>query len=386
MLHKFYLLFICLPFFVHAQTWQTLTPFPNLERDDAVAFAIGQNGYLVTGNHNGFGESNRLWIYHTPTDSWSEGATFPGEPRQYASTFTFGPFAYLIGGISQNNVPLNDVYRYNSLTDQWDSLPIFPGLPHWSSATVSFPDAGYLFGGTTLSSTLNQAWKFDFVQETWTVLENLPAIGKRDLFAFTSGNDIYIGGGFSINPIVFYNEMVVYHTQTGTYDNSVPYPNQGIGYSCACNYKGGGVVVGGNHSNGTLTNEAWYFDGNQWIAQPTFSELGIKGMSCFKVNNTAYFVAGIDENGQRTNSLHAFSDTLSNATYLSVYPNPSTDGIFVNAPIGTTVELYNLNGMRLKDVRFDFSDIDYFPILSPGLYLVYANYNGNETIQKVAIY
>jgi N-acetylneuraminic acid mutarotase len=381
---------ICLCFFIpamiFAQTWQELSPFPHFERDDAVAFAIGKNGYIVTGNHNGFSESNRLWVYHSETNTWSEGSAFPGEPRQYASTFTNGPFAYLIGGISENNLPLKDVYRYDSQTDSWEELDLFPGVAHWSSATVSLPQAGYLFGGTNQTNTLKQAWHFDFASETWEVLDSLPTIGKRDMFAFNRGNQIFIGGGFSINPLTFYNEMLEYDTDNGLYQTVESYPNEGIGYGTACNYQQGGLVVGGYRIDGSFSNEAWYFDGQHWQAQNAFSPLSIKGMSSFKINETAYFLSGIYETGQRSNQLFALKETSENSNWLKVYPNPSKNGCYFEAPIGTKLTIYDISGKLLHELELSFSNTIYFSKLTIGIYILVAKNEDLETIRKIAVH
>jgi N-acetylneuraminic acid mutarotase len=380
-----YSLLLTVPFIVQAQNWEQRCPFPGLERDDAVAFSIGLNGYVVTGNHNGFTESNRLWIYHSESNTWSEGSAFPGEPRQYAAVFTHGPFAYMIGGISQNNIPLNDVYRYNSTTDQWIELPDFPGTAHWSSATVSLPQSGFLFGGTNFTTTLKQAWRFEFGSESWLAIDSLQSIGKRDLFAFSIGNDIYLGGGFSINPITFYNEMIVYHSQTDSYQMVQPYPSQGIGYGTACNFEKGGMVVGGNHSDGSLSNEVWYFNGQNWEQKPAFTALGIKGMSSFKIDQTAYFTSGIYETGQRTNELFALKETAQSDHWLKLFPNPSSDGFFIDAPIGTTVEIFDITGKKMIDSVLDYSNDLFISTLNTGIYLLVAKNNAQEILQKIVI-
>ena len=82
---------------MHAQAPDTWTQKANLsgaEREGAVAFSIGQFGYLGTGI-NTVGFLDDFWQYDPATDTWTQKANVPGGLRCHAVAFTIGNFGYI---------------------------------------------------------------------------------------------------------------------------------------------------------------------------------------------------------------------------------------------------------------------------------------------------
>ncbi len=376
--------FYTFPFFFHSQTWNQLENFPGLERDDAVAFSIGEKAFLVTGNHNGFSESNFLWIYDSASKTWNRGTDFPGEKRQYATAFRHNEFAYLIGGISESNLPLNDVFRYNSITDSWVELDTFPSSSRWSAAGTVFGDSGYLFGGTTLTETLNDAWRFDFETEKWTALPTIPSVGKRDQLCFSIGEKIILSCGFSINPLEYHNETFSFDCNSQIWKQLETFPSTAIGYGTVANFPTKGIVLGGYREDGTFSKEAWKFENDSWEQLPDFLPNGMRGMSSFTINNSAYFLTGLNEDLTRSSAFYELVFEEENS--IKFFPNPSTGKVNIVAPINSSLEIFNVLGEKISSNSFEFNNqlILYFD--NVGVYFVQVKYtNGNTKIVKLMI-
>jgi N-acetylneuraminic acid mutarotase len=75
--------------------WEILPSYPGLGKDDAVAFSIGNYGYLATGNNAGFEESNFVFRYSVSENSWTRISDFAGPTRQYAGRFVINDFGVI---------------------------------------------------------------------------------------------------------------------------------------------------------------------------------------------------------------------------------------------------------------------------------------------------
>ncbi len=358
---------------IFAQTWTQLENYPGLGRDDAVAFSIADCGYILTGNHAGFSESNDMWKYNTTTNQWLKVADFPGEKRQYALSFTNEEFAYILGGISENNIPLNDFYSYNSIYDSWQKLDSFPGLPRWSAAGTVYQKSAYLFGGTTLTTGLNDSWRYDFNLEVWENLESVPSIGKRDQLCFTIGEKIYLSTGFSINPTIFHSETYSYNVSTLEWKNEVDFPSQAIGYGAVANSNNKAIILGGLRSGENYSDEAWQFNiSDSWTKISTCLSNGTKGMSAFSINDKYYFLTGKKDDFTLSKDFYVLS--FENKNEVQIYPNPSKEEINFTGPIGSKIEIFNSLGENILNHTFDFSNNTFYTFKEIGIYLVRITY------------
>lgn len=349
-----------------AQSWTQLEDYPGLGRDDAVAFSLADCGYIVTGNHGGFSESNQMWKYNTTTKQWYKLTDFPGEKRQYALAFTNNQFAYVLGGISENNVPLNDFYRYNSLDNSWQQLDSFPGLARWSAATIQSQKSAFVFGGATVNGFLNDSWRYDFKTESWENLDTIPALAKRDQLCFSLGDKIYLSCGYSINPLMYHSETFSYNIQTHTWNQELDFPSEAIAYGTVANSGNKAIILGGYRTDNSFSKEAWLFDGTKWTELTSCLSTGTRGMSAFSINNKYYFLTGKKEDLSLSKDFYALSFTDENKLF--IYPNPSEKSVHFNAPIGSSLEIFNSLGEKVNQCTFDFSNEVFLEINESGIY------------------
>lgn len=373
------IIWILLPVSAYNQT-EELTPFPGLVRDDAVAFNIGNKGYLVTGNHNGFNESNRLWIYDASSNLWIEGSSFPGIPRQYASAFSIGHQAWLIGGISENGTPLNDVWCYNSYTETWSQSADFPGMARWGASACSDTRYGYLIGGTNSTSTTNQCWRFDPVFQSWTALPNYPGIGTREAVLLQLAGKLVYTGGFSINPLQCHRQTYILDLSSLSWQTGTDFPDTISSYLSGSGRFQKGIVFGGWSCYNSFSNRIWETNGFEWNLLDSLPFPGIRGMSSFTIDGQVYSTSGLISDGSKTNRLFRFGTPV-NAENIQIYPNPSRSHFQLYAPIGSTIHCIDFFGKMILEQQLtsELTDLE----LPPGCYLLQINTNDRIQIRKI---
>ncbi len=331
-----------------------LTPNPSVGRDDAIAFSIGTNGFLVTGNQGGFSESNKLWKYDSKENYWSEKAEFPGIERQYASCFTFDSKAYIIGGYSEFGQALNDMWEYNSITDSWTQKPNFPGFPHWGASACSFKKLGFVVGGTNGTEALTDVWSYDFFTEEWNKKADLPE-GSREGTLIALANKISYVGGFAISPFECTAKYFHFNVQENLWSQGVDFPSINTSYLTGVSGVEKAYIASGWSCDNNFGNELWETDGETWILKDTFPENGIRGMSAFSINSIAYFLGGINSSNVRSNRMYSYGSENSNEL-ISVYPNPFQNETTVFAPISSKIVCFDQLGKSVLTIENTISE------------------------------
>lgn len=88
----------------------------DVRRHSTAAFAIGNNGYIVSGRAQN-GVINNVWKYNPSSDSWSnEHQAFQGSAREKAVGFTLDGKGYVTTGSDSNGA--------NFFRDNWQFTPV----------------------------------------------------------------------------------------------------------------------------------------------------------------------------------------------------------------------------------------------------------------------
>jgi N-acetylneuraminic acid mutarotase len=372
---------ISLPFHTICQVSE-LNPNPSLERDDAAAFSIGSMGYLVTGNHNGFSESNRLWQYNTEFDTWTEGPTFPGVPRQYASSFSIGMNAYLIGGISESGIPLNDVWEYASAHNTWTRLSDFPGTARWGTSSCAHQNFGYLAGGTNGQTTSNALWRFNPESKSWDSLAPFPGIGTREGVLLALSNSLVYVGGFSINPLTCQQETYRYSIESNSWNQGTDFPLSQSAYLSGNGLLNSGFVFSGWGCDNSFSNTVWKTDGLQWTLIDTLPFQGIRGMSSFECDGFVYSMTGLEVTGQKSRRIFRVGQPL-NTQELVIYPNPTADKTIIYTSVGADLQVFDLLGRLVHHEQTVHSNTTLQ--LPSGTFVVLVESNGTKILQKLVV-
>jgi len=109
MAKRAYLLVVCLlPILAFSQfnQWTKKADFTAGKRERAVAFSIGDYGYVSTGIDTAEILLKDLWQYDPNTDTWMQKADLPGAARRDAIAFSVNGKGYVGTGIDNANASL----------------------------------------------------------------------------------------------------------------------------------------------------------------------------------------------------------------------------------------------------------------------------------------
>lgn len=362
-------LFFSIQFLIYSQNWEQLSAVPSPGRDDGVSFSINGFGYIVTGNQNGFSESNKLFQYTPISNSWKEVNPFPGVARQYAGVFVVNNMAYLIGGYSSSNEALKDVWKYNPSTNEWIQLGDFPGEARWSFFTFTTLDFGFLGTGATENGpTVSDCWKYNPSSDQWTAISAYPEGEIREVHGFCLGEDCFAGTGMTLNPLQFSKKFYKYDPREDLWSTIDDFPGEARGYVGVEKIGKYGIVGGGWGNQNVFYKDFYQFSLNgKWTVLPDFPLQGWRGISSFSINKTAYFTSGLYEDLSRTSDLFQLNIQLNDE--LIIYPNPSEDFSILYSTYQGRIDIFDLKGNKVDELNTNENGFNRLPKLPIGEYL-----------------
>lgn len=378
-------LFLFIGSFVYSQNWLPVAGVPSAGRDDAAAFSLNGFGFIVTGNLNGFAESNKLFQYDPHTNSWAEKATFPGTARQYSSVFTFQNKAYLIGGYSEAGLALKDVWEYDGFTDSWTQKNDFPGLARWHATATNSRNAGYFGMGTTADSTLSDFWKYTPDADSWFQLPSYPGGPNRSVLGFPLIDDLIFGEGFDTNPISYSDSWYVFHPQIEKWSNFDYFPGGNRAYGTAISTGFNAVICGGMDENGNFHNDCYYLDHTKkWQLVSPLPVNGLRGAKGFSLNGNFFIGTGLNQNSVRVSDFYQWNSIPKTPQESLLFPNPSIDYFRLITEPNAKVSVFNIAGYLVK--QYEASDAGFLEItnLPIGLFIVLIEGKKGTEIRKIA--
>jgi N-acetylneuraminic acid mutarotase len=166
--------------------------FAPLGRYGAVAFAIGNYGYVGTGYD--VSAKNDFFKYDPSSDEWSAITSFPGEKRNSAIAFVADGNAYVGTGTYQG-VYQKDFYQYNPTTDLWKTMQKLENgydLKRYGAAAFSINGKGYISTGT-YTSVIKNTWEFTPPTTTngigvWNQKGDFEGVSRTGAVGLTIGN------------------------------------------------------------------------------------------------------------------------------------------------------------------------------------------------------
>ncbi|HEY4108514.1 Kelch repeat-containing protein [Puia sp.] len=192
-------------------SWSPKAPLPGIPRYYAVGVAIDGKGYIGGGAYQpGLGLNFNNWTQYDPVaDRWTEKARLPNEPTYggvaFVSSGGTGGKAYLCGGYDNEGRLSKALWQYDPATDQWTQKTNFPGSGRAWAVGMNTTNAGFITTGWDGSKTLADVWRYNFATDTWGTEPNIPYTApiqglngaRQHAFGFGIGNIIYICGGLS---------------------------------------------------------------------------------------------------------------------------------------------------------------------------------------------
>ena len=388
--HLTIIFFLSFPLFGDSQTidweWKSLVNYPDLGRDDAIAFSIADTIYFGSGNHGGFSQSNIFYKYSTSTNTWALIAPFPGVARQYSVAATIGNKGYLCGGIDLFNNPLNDLWEYDPTTNTWAQLAKLPAAPRWQAASFVLNNELYVGSGRSWEEIYKDFWCYNPKQDEWRQVSDLPKLPCYETVSFELFDFGYLGLGRDCTG-VYLNDFWKYNPLEDDWNQEIDFPADARYYAKAEAYNGFGIVGSGQNEAGLMLNDFWAFDPIQkaWTEIPVPPMSKRKGLASATIPfHGVFFIAGIDESFNRRNEMYRLN-IISTApvSFRMIYSQPSAIIYLTEIGMPANVQVFDVNGR----IIYESTAIDSYIYMdvagwTKGLYLVRVN---NE-VKKIILY
>jgi len=172
--------------------WIELSDFEGVPRSDAVAFCIGNKGYVGTG-YDGSDRLNDFWEYDPQQNNWTRKADFPGAPRNGAVGFGTDTSGYIGTGYDGVN-KLKDFWKYDPVADSWSQISDFGGTARYGAVAFAIENKGYVGTGYD-GNCLKDFWEYEPSTGQWTQKLSLGGGKRRDAVAFVIEGKGYICTG-----------------------------------------------------------------------------------------------------------------------------------------------------------------------------------------------
>lgn len=173
-------------------------------RYGAVGFSIGGYGYLGTGVIGGdpegsiYAATNYLddfWQYDPASNSWTQKANVPGGKRGYAVAFVVGQKGY-VGTGTDGTFYKNDFWEYDPAGNQWTSKSALPASPRYGAFSFSMDGYGYIGTGYgSVNGITNDFWQYNPTTNTWQQKANYGGGNQAFSVSFSIGSKGYVGIG-----------------------------------------------------------------------------------------------------------------------------------------------------------------------------------------------
>lgn len=173
--------------------WTQRANFGGGARADAVSFVVSGSAYVGTGvsGTNTPVYKKDLWRYNRPTDTWTQRADFGGVARDQALAFTVGNFGFIATGAAAINVNQQDVWRYDPGTNSWAQMT---NVPQASRRGAAFSIAGKAYVGTGFTTAAVSSFReYDpgstqAPANSWTRKANTGGVSRARSVGFSIGS------------------------------------------------------------------------------------------------------------------------------------------------------------------------------------------------------
>ncbi len=363
-----------------AQSWVQQSNIPS-GRHHPITFSLNGIGYAVTGTSPSNQRTNSVFSYDPSNDTWGTLPTFPGAARSFGIGVTNNGFAYMGFGFATNY--LNDFWRFDLSDSSWTQLASCGCTGRRHPAMISIGGKIYVGLGDDATGDRNDWWEYQISSNTWRRITNLPGPGRHHPFMFNAGGEVFAGLGHSGQ--VIYKDWYKLDTLSGTWTSQSQFPGQARVAGTQFDANGYGYVLSGDGSNHSWmsTGEFWRYDPSldSWTQLAAHPGRSRWAPGSFVINNEVYFFGGLDRliNAYPTNM---WKYTLANpatgisesaeALNLEVFPNPADREILWNVDLNsqlTQVILINALGQTVMNESANSGKLD-VQDLNDGLYFV----------------
>lgn len=366
-------------------SWNKRASFGGLKREKAVAFSIGDLGYVACGVDTAEFTHNDLWSYDPSADTWTQLASIPASERRNAIAFAINGKGYVGTGFSLDDgdlgTKLKDFWEYNPLVNNWTEKAHYPGggdTGIYQASAFAVLDKGYVVGGKIGSDAyIPEMWQYDPATDNWMARTNFPGGDRYQLVSFSLENRAIVGLGTDHD--VMRKDLHEYNPVTNTWEDLPNFPGTERTQCSSFSIGTNGYIIFG--SDGGLKDELWeynYYSGS-WIMRAPFPGGGRISGIAFSIGDKGYAGLGKEISGKKQ-SFYEYTpagplsvDELNPLSW-SIYPNPIESQATIQLPAGMNsgyLKLFTISGQEIYNLTItnptftlDCSD------LSPGTFIV----------------
>ncbi|MFI5134398.1 MAG: Kelch repeat-containing protein [Chitinophagales bacterium] len=243
--------------------WTQVADFGGGKRSGATAFVVNKLGYVMTGSGTSQKKSD-LWQYDPDANSWTQKTSLPADARNYATAFSVGTKGYLGIGYNSSSECLNDFWQYDPVADSWTQKADAPGLPRSSAVGFSIDGKGYLGTGFTVND-VNDFYSYDTLSDSWAELSAVGPTARDGAAAFVLNGHGFICSGVASS--VGSNDLLEYDPATDTWTYDTPLP--GLAKEEAVAFAIGGIAYFGSGFDDTFNETIDFYSYSPDTAVPT---------------------------------------------------------------------------------------------------------------------
>jgi N-acetylneuraminic acid mutarotase len=277
---------------VPAHTFAAVAALTGPGRDGAVAFVVGGRGYVGTGTATttGLPYFKDFWSYDPTADAWQAVAELPGDARAEAIAFAVGNYGYVGLGRLANGTTLADLWRYDPAADAWTRLADFPVATSQASSFV-------IDGVAYVIDSAGALRAYDAAGDTWTERMAFRGTARSSGVTFTVAGKGYFGTGFTDGGSAVtsprYADLWQYDPAIDRWTRKTDLPTAPLNSAVGFSMGGFGYVGSGNDFSGAFAQFFRYDPGSDsWAAVATYPPGGANGMVAFVIGPVAYVGTG----------------------------------------------------------------------------------------------
>jgi N-acetylneuraminic acid mutarotase len=346
-------------------SWTKKAPFGALKRERAVSFAIGDYGYVATGEDTVNITHNDLWRYDPLLDSWTQMADLPGSPRRNAVGFALNDKGYVGTGIdsseSSMGVELKDFWEYDPTLNSWIQKADYPGaggLGVYYAGAFTADNKGYVTCGKYGPSAYAfDLWEYKPTTDSWSQRANFPGGIRYAVSALSIDNKGYVGMGIDYD--LYRKDWWQYDPATNIWEQRSNLPGTERGAASTFTIGSKGFVVFG--ADGGFKDELWEYNPytDSWNIKANFPGGERRNAIAFTIGTKGYGGIGKGPSGIRQN-FYEYTPALplavdeNQSIQVQVYPNPIVDvaQIFIqNESDAKWILVHNSFGQLVQQIQ-----------------------------------
>tara|TARA_B100000927_G_C16468278_1_gene470545 strand:- start:891 stop:3020 length:2130 start_codon:yes stop_codon:yes gene_type:complete len=125
------------------------------------------------------------------SQNWNQVANFSGDGRHHPITFANDDYGFVVCGSY-----LNNMFKYDKLNDTWTQLQDFPSSGRGYAYGVTNGDKAYMgFGSTSNGAYPTDWWEYNMNNDSWVQKASFPGDGRNHPAMIVVNNKIYMGCG-----------------------------------------------------------------------------------------------------------------------------------------------------------------------------------------------